>query len=145
MAGPSVVSATSAHDAALARLQAAESRGYGRGVKDGKEQAKTDAEARYVEALTVARAEHAAGMQAAREQWATNEATEIRGAAYWRGKVIGGICGLVVGAVATLMVGAAMWGLSERSLNAGAAVASNAQERGMIIDSLHQNIEGERR
>jgi len=138
----SIVSAQSAQELAAQRLQGAENRGYGRGVKDGKEQGAKEALAAYEIALTVARQEHATALTQAREHWAKHEAIEVRGAAYWRGKVIGGICGLVVGATATLMIGFASWGLNERSLTAGATVASDAQERGLIIDSLHQNIEG---
>lgn len=139
-----LASASSAQEAALARLQAAENKGYGRGVRDGQAQGRAEADQQYALAISAARDEHKLEIERLDERHKRND-VEIRGAAYWRGKVIGGIVGLMVGALATVGIGYGTWGLNERSLTTGAAVASDAQERGLIIDSLHQNIEGSKR
>ncbi len=106
---------------------------YEQGRRDGEAQA----EARYADRLEGARAEHLQEIARLDERHRLND-VEIRGAAYWRGKVIGGIGGLVVGVVLAVLVNALMISQTERAIAAGANVAQGGMTAGLAIDALQQ-------
>ena len=84
---------------------------YEQGRRDGEAQA----DARYVDRLDAARAEHLQEIARLDERHKAND-IEIRGAAYWRGKVIGAVGGLVIGCFLTVVTGALMFQQNERAL-----------------------------
>jgi hypothetical protein len=109
---------------------------YEQGRRDGEAQA----DARYVDRLDAARAEHLQEIARLDERHKAND-IEIRGAAYWRGKVIGAVGGLVVGCFLTVLTGALMFNQNERALQAGANVAQGGMTAGLAIDALQQGAE----
>jgi hypothetical protein len=109
---------------------------YEQGRRDGEAQA----EARYADRLEGARTEHLQEIARLDERHKAND-VEIRGAAYWRGKVIGGIGGLVVGVVLAVMVNALMISQTERAIAAGANVAQGGMTAGLAIDALQEGAE----
>ena len=109
---------------------------YEQGRRDGEAQA----DARYVDRLEAARAEHLQEIARLDERHKAND-IEIRGAAYWRGKVIGAVGGLVVGCFLTVLTGALMFNQNERALQAGANVAQGGMTAGLAIDALQQGAE----
>jgi hypothetical protein len=109
---------------------------YEQGRRDGEAQA----DARYVDRLDAARQEHLQEIARLDERHKAND-IEIRGAAYWRGKVIGAVGGLVVGCFLTVLTGALMFNQNERALQAGANVAQGGMTAGLAIDALQQGAE----
>jgi hypothetical protein len=109
---------------------------YEQGRRDGEAQA----DARYSDRLEAARAEHLQEIARLDERHKAND-IEIRGAAYWRGKVIGAVGGLVVGCFLTVLTGALMFNQNERALQAGANVAQGGMTAGLAIDALQQGAE----
>jgi hypothetical protein len=109
---------------------------YEQGRRDGEAQA----DARYVDRLDAARAEHLQEIARLDERHKAND-IEIRGAAYWRGKVIGAVGGLVIGCFLTVVTGALMFNQNERALQAGANVAQGGMTAGLAIDALQQGAE----
>ena len=109
---------------------------YEQGRRDGEAQA----DARYVDRLDAARQEHLQEIARLDERHKAND-IEIRGAAYWRGKVIGAVGGLVVGCFLTVLTGALMFTQNERALQAGANVAQGGMTAGLAIDALQQGAE----
>jgi len=109
---------------------------YEQGRRDGEAQA----DARYADRLDAARAEHLQEIARLDERHKAND-IEIRGAAYWRGKVIGAVGGLVVGCFLTVVTGALMFQQNERALQAGANVAQGGMTAGLAIDALQQGAE----
>jgi hypothetical protein len=109
---------------------------YEQGRRDGEAQA----DARYADRLEAARAEHLQEIARLDERHKAND-IEIRGAAYWRGKVIGAVGGLVVGCFLTVLTGALMFNQNERALQAGANVAQGGMTAGLAIDALQQGAE----
>jgi hypothetical protein len=109
---------------------------YEQGRRDGEVQA----DARYVDRLDAARQEHLQEIARLDERHKAND-VEIRGAAYWRGKVIGAVGGLVVGCFLTVLTGALMFNQNERALQAGADVAQGGMTAGLAIDALQQGAE----
>jgi hypothetical protein len=109
---------------------------YEQGRRDGEAQA----DARYVDRLDAARAEHLQEIARLDERHKAND-IEIRGAAYWRGKVIGAVGGLVVGCFLTVLTGALMFNQNERALQAGANVAQGGMTAGLAIDALQEGAE----
>jgi hypothetical protein len=109
---------------------------YEQGRRDGEAQA----DARYVDRLDAARQEHLQEIARLDERHKAND-VEIRGAAYWRGKVIGAVGGLVVGCFLTVLTGALMFQQNERALQAGADVAQGGMTAGLAIDALQQGAE----
>ena len=109
---------------------------YEQGRRDGEAQA----DARYVDRLDAARQEHLQEISRLDERHKAND-IEIRGAAYWRGKVIGAVGGLVVGCFLTVLTGALMFNQNERALQAGANVAQGGMTAGLAIDALQQGAE----
>jgi hypothetical protein len=109
---------------------------YEQGRRDGEAQA----DARYVDRLDAARAEHLQEIARLDERHKAND-IEIRGAAYWRGKVIGAVGGLVIGCFLTVVTGALMFQQNERALQAGANVAQGGMTAGLAIDALQQGAE----
>ncbi len=109
---------------------------YEQGRRDGEAQA----DARYVDRLDAARAEHLQEIARLDERHKAND-IEIRGAAYWRGKVIGAVGGLVIGCFLTVVTGALMFQQNERALQAGADVAQGGMTAGLAIDALQQGAE----
>jgi hypothetical protein len=109
---------------------------YEQGRRDGEAQA----DARYVDRLDAARQEHLQEIARLDERHKAND-VEIRGAAYWRGKVIGAVGGLVVGCFLTVLTGALMFNQNERALQAGANVAQGGMTAGLAIDALQQGAE----
>jgi hypothetical protein len=109
---------------------------YEQGRRDGEAQA----DARYVDRLEAARQEHLQEIARLDERHKAND-VEIRGAAYWRGKVIGAVGGLVVGCFLTVLTGALMFQQNERALQAGADVAQGGMTAGLAIDALQQGAE----
>jgi hypothetical protein len=109
---------------------------YEQGRRDGEAQA----DARYVDRLDAARQEHLQEIARFDERHKAND-IEIRGAAYWRGKVIGAVGGLVIGCFLTVVTGALMFQQNERALQAGANVAQGGMTAGLAIDALQQGAE----
>jgi hypothetical protein len=109
---------------------------YEQGRRDGEAQA----DARYVDRLDAARQEHLQEIARLDERHKAND-IEIRGAAYWRGKVIGAVGGLVVGCFLTVLTGALMFNQNERALQAGANVAQGGMTAGLAIDALQEGAE----
>jgi hypothetical protein len=109
---------------------------YEQGRRDGEAQA----EIRYTDRLDAARQEHLQEIARLDERHKAND-IEIRGAAYWRGKVIGAVGGLVVGCFLTVLTGALMFNQNERALQAGANVAQGGMTAGLAIDALQQGAE----
>jgi hypothetical protein len=109
---------------------------YEQGRRDGEAQA----DARYADRLEAARAEHLQEIARLDERHKAND-IEIRGAAYWRGKVIGAVGGLVIGCFLTVVTGALMFQQNERALQAGANVAQGGMTAGLAIDALQQGAE----
>ena len=109
---------------------------YEQGRRDGEAQA----EARYADRLEGARTEHLQEIARLDERHKAND-VEIRGAAYWRGKVIGAVGGLVIGCFLTVVTGALMFQQNERALQAGANVAQGGMTAGLAIDALQQGAE----
>ena len=109
---------------------------YEQGRRDGEAQA----DARYADRLEAARAEHLQEIARLDERHKAND-IEIRGAAYWRGKVIGAVGGLVIGCFLTVVTGALMFNQNERALQAGANVAQGGMTAGLAIDALQQGAE----
>jgi hypothetical protein len=109
---------------------------YEQGRRDGE----TQAEIRYTDRLDAARQEHLQEIARLDERHKAND-VEIRGAAYWRGKVIGAVGGLVVGCFLTVLTGALMFNQNERALQAGADVAQGGMTAGLAIDALQQGAE----
>ena len=109
---------------------------YEQGRRDGEAQA----EIRYTDRLDAARQEHLQEIARLDERHKAND-IEIRGAAYWRGKVIGAVGGLVVGGFLTVLTGALMFNQNERALQAGANVAQGGMTAGLAIDALQQGAE----
>jgi hypothetical protein len=109
---------------------------YEQGRRDGEAQA----DARYADRLEAARAEHLQEIARLDERHKAND-IEIRGAAYWRGKVIGAVGGLVIGCFLTVVTGALMFQQNERALQAGADVAQGGMTAGLAIDALQQGAE----
>jgi hypothetical protein len=109
---------------------------YEQGRRDGEAQA----DARYADRLEAARAEHLQEIARLDERHKAND-IEIRGAAYWRGKVIGAVGGLVVGCFLTVLTGALMFNQNERALQAGANVAQGGMTAGLAIDALQEGAE----
>jgi hypothetical protein len=109
---------------------------YEQGRRDGEAQA----DARYVDRLDAARQEHLQEIARLDERHKAND-IEIRGAAYWRGKVIGAVGGLVIGCFLTVVTGALMFNQNERALQAGANVAQGGMTAGLAIDALQQGAE----
>jgi hypothetical protein len=109
---------------------------YEQGRRDGEAQA----DARYADRLDAARQEHLQEIARLDERHKAND-IEIRGAAYWRGKVIGAVGGLVVGCFLTVLTGALMFNQNERALQAGANVAQGGMTAGLAIDALQQGAE----
>jgi hypothetical protein len=109
---------------------------YEQGRRDGEAQA----DARYADRLEAARQEHLQEIGRLDERHKAND-IEIRGAAYWRGKVIGAVGGLVVGCFLTVLTGALMFNQNERALQAGANVAQGGMTAGLAIDALQQGAE----
>jgi hypothetical protein len=109
---------------------------YEQGRRDGEAQA----DARYVDRLDAARQEHLQEIARLDERHKAND-IEIRGAAYWRGKVIGAVGGLVIGCFLTVVTGALMFQQNERALQAGANVAQGGMTAGLAIDALQQGAE----
>jgi hypothetical protein len=105
---------------------------YETGRRDGEAQA----EARFADRLEGARAEHLQEIARLDERHRLND-VEIRGAAYWRGKVIGGAGGLLVGVVLSIAVNALMFSQNERAIQAGANVAQGGMTAGLAIDALN--------
>lgn len=104
---------------------------YEQGRRDGEAQA----EARFSDRLEGARAEHLQEIARLDERHRLND-VEIRGAAYWRGKVIGGAGGLLVGVILSIAVNALMFSQNERAIQAGANVAQGGMTAGLAIDAL---------
>jgi hypothetical protein len=109
---------------------------YEQGRRDGEAQA----EIRYTDRLDAARQEHLQEIARLDERHKAND-VEIRGAAYWRGKVIGAVGGLVIGCFLTVVTGALMFQQNERALQAGADVAQGGMTAGLAIDALQQGAE----
>jgi hypothetical protein len=109
---------------------------YEQGRRDGEAQA----EIRYTDRLDAARQEHLQEIARLDERHKAND-IEIRGAAYWRGKVIGAVGGLVIGCFLTVVTGALMFQQNERALQAGANVAQGGMTAGLAIDALQQGAE----
>ena len=109
---------------------------YEQGRRDGEAQA----EIRYTDRLDAARQEHLQEIARLDERHKAND-IEIRGAAYWRGIVIGAVGGLVVGCFLTVLTGALMFNQNERALQAGANVAQGGMTAGLAIDALQQGAE----
>jgi hypothetical protein len=109
---------------------------YEQGRRDGEAQA----DARYADRLDAARQEHLQEIARLDERHKAND-IEIRGAAYWRGKVIGAVGGLVIGCFLTVVTGALMFQQNERALQAGANVAQGGMTAGLAIDALQQGAE----
>jgi hypothetical protein len=109
---------------------------YEQGRRDGEAQA----DARYADRLDAARQEHLQEIARLDERHKAND-IEIRGAAYWRGKVIGAVGGLVIGCFLTVVTGALMFQQNERALQAGADVAQGGMTAGLAIDALQQGAE----
>ena len=104
---------------------------YETGRRDGEAQA----EARFGDRLEGARAEHLQEIARLDERHRLND-VEIRGAAYWRGKVIGAAGGLLVGVILSIAVNAVMFSGHERAIQAGANVAQGGMTAGLAIDAL---------
>ena len=105
---------------------------YEQGRRDGEAQA----EARFADRLEGARAEHLQEIARMDERHRLND-VEIRGAAYWRGKVIGAAGGLFVGVILSIAVNALMFSQNERAIQAGANVAQGGMTAGLAIDALN--------
>lgn len=103
--------------------------------REGYEAGVRDAQAKHGEHLAAARAEHAEEIGRLDARHAAH-AVEIRGAAYWRGKVIGGSLGLALGALLSVTMAAAMFSQNERALQAGAGVAQQGMTAGLAIEAL---------
>lgn len=104
---------------------------YEQGRRDGE----TQAEARFADRLEGARAEHLQEIARLDERHRLND-VEIRGAAYWRGKVIGAAGGLLVGVILSIAVNGLMFSQNERAIQAGAHVAQGGMTAGLAIDAL---------
>lgn len=103
--------------------------------REGYEAGVRDAAARHCDQLSAARGEHAEEIGRLDARHAAH-AVEIRGAAYWRGKVIGGSLGIVIGAAMSLTIAAALFSQNERALHAGAGVAQQGMTAGLAIEAL---------
>jgi hypothetical protein len=107
------------------------------GYEAGRKEGEKAAEARYADRLDAARVEHAQEIARLDERHKAND-VEIRGAAYWRGKVIGAVGGLVIGCFLTVVTGALMFQQNERALQAGADVAQGGMTAGLAVDALRE-------